>query len=397
MVLVSKRRTRVTLAARTRSVLYTLNFLFALNVAIVTYYMSSFIGSVGVPENMIGIVYALGSFSGVIALIAAVRFIKRFGNYTFLIALAIVNAISFAILGLTTNWWILLIPFVLSFAVPYMIGFSLDIFLENNTVGEKSTGGIRAIFITMANLAFVIAPTIGGYLAKDGDFSMLFIVAALIMLPFALLSFKKLPYKDSKKYKTPTLRTIKYTIKRSKNMRNIFAINFLLRIFYAVMVVYAPIYMHTHIGLSFQQIGLISSIMLLAFIIVEIPLGRIGDSKLGEKEILVAGFAILSLSTITVAFISTPSLIVWSVLLFITRIGAAMVDIMNESYFFKHVDGEDTDDVSAFRSMSPIAYTLGPIFSVGILAVAPIWVLFVITGCVLASGILLALGIKDTK
>ncbi len=397
MVLVSKRRTRVKQAAKTRYVLYALNFLFALQLAIVAYYMSSFIAARGVPEALVGIVYAAGAVSGAVALIISPHLLKRFGNYALLITLALINAVAFAVLGLTSNWWFLFIPFALSFAIPYMIGFSLDIFLENNTVGERETGGIRAIFITMANLAFVIAPAIGGYLVAGENFSTLFLVSASLMIPFAILSFTRLPYKDGRSYKLPTIHSVRNTLMRSKNMRNIFAVNFLLRIFYSVMVVYAPIYMHTHIGLTFPQIGVLSSVMLLAFVIVEIPLGRIGDSWLGEKEILAAGFVILSVSTIAVAFVSTPALWIWGLLLFITRVGAAMVDIMNESYFFKQIDGEDSDDVSVFRAMSPFAYTIGPILSVIVLTVFPLWMLFIFTGAILTSGIFLALGLKDTK
>ena len=397
MVLISNRRSRVVVASQTRLVLYVLNFLFALNIALVTYYMSSFIAARGIPKSMVGLVYALGSLSGALSIIAAPFLLKRFGNYTLLIALAIVDAVSYAILGLSANWWIIAIPFMLKFAVPYMIGFSLDIFLENSTVSEQGTGGIRAVFITMANSAFVLAPAIGGYLITGGDFDLLFLVAASVMLPFVFLAFKRLPYKDNREYKLPNLKMIRNTITHSKSIRNIFIINFLLRLFYVVMVVYTPIYLHEMIGLNFSQIGLISSFMLIAFILVEIPLGKIGDAKYGQKEFLIAGFIILSTSTIAVSLISSASLILWGILLFTTRVGAAIVDIMNESFFFKHVDGEDTDKVSAFRTMSPLAYTIGPAFAVLVLLLLPLQALFAVTGIILLSGAVLAYGLEDTK
>jgi MFS family permease len=78
--------------------------------------------------------------------------------------------------------------------------------------------------------------------------------------------------------------------------------------------------------------------MLLPFVFVQFPLGRLADKKWGEKEILSLGFIIVAIATGLISFISGGSMILWMTILFITRIGAATIEIMCDTYFFKKVD-----------------------------------------------------------
>ena len=125
------------------------------------------------------------------------------------------------------------------------------------------------------------------------------------------------------------------------------------------------------------------AIMLLPFPLFEIPLGKLADRKLGEKEILMTGFIVAGLSTV--------------VILFISRVGASAIEIMTESYFFKHVDGKDTDTISLFRILRPLGYIIGPLLGGVALIFINIKMIFLIPGFMLLLGVLPAFGIKDTK
>ncbi len=50
---------------------------------------------------------------------------------------------------------------------------------------------------------------------------------------------------------------------------------------------------------------------------------------------LLAGFAIAAVSTGLMGFMGPSTLAAWAAVLFATRVGAAMVEVMSENYFFK--------------------------------------------------------------
>lgn len=395
MVFITGKRKRLKKAAARHS-LYVLNFLFALHLAVTTYYTSTFLIAQGVPSSSVGAVYALGSLAGVLTLVFATKLLKNWGYKTILIAFATTEMFLFFALATVQNIFVLAPVFIASFAAASLIIFSLDIFLEHNTA-ESTTGGVRAMFMTTANLAFVAAPVIGGFLLAGNRFSILYAFSAAIMLPFillALLRLKNIKNSHSVEFK---LVAMLRTLKRNPSIRNIFATHFLLRFFYATMVIYTPIYLHEHIGFSFPEIGLISAIMIVPFVLLEIPLGKLADKWCGEKELLIFGFAIMAAATAGLSLIYVPSFILWSALLFTTRIGAATIEIMSESYFFKHVDGGDGDDISAFRALRPLAYIIGPLVGTVILLTVSFSYFFLILGVIMSSGIYFASQIKDTR
>src|SRR5690606_23149335 len=122
-------------------------------------------------------------------------------------------------------------------------------------------------------------------------------------------------------------------LKNYPDILRIVRVDFVLRFFYAWMVIYTPLYLHNYIGLEWSSIGVIFTIMLIPFALFELPLGTLADRVYGEKEILIAGLAIMSISTISLFFITSSAFVVWSVALFLTRVGASAVEIMSETYF----------------------------------------------------------------
>ena len=163
------------------------------------------------------------------------------------------------------------------------------------------------------------------------------------------------------------------------------------------MVVYAPVYLLSHAGFSFAEMGTILSIAMLAFILFEIPAGRIGDRYLGEKEIMIAGILILSAATFSITHLIGYPLWVWATVFFLTRTGAALLEVSTESFFFKHVNSADTDDIGAFRALSPLSYIIGPLIGTAALLFMTVGQLFTLLAFLILLGIPFALTLKDTK
>lgn len=180
-------------------------------------------------------------------------------------------------------------------------------------------------------------------------------------------------------------------------MKAIFMVSFLLQFFYAWMVIYTPIYLHENIGFSWEIIGIIFSVMLVPFVLIERPLGWIADRYLGEKELLVAGFAIMGISTASIAFITDHNAILWGAILFMTRIGAATIEIMSDTYFFKKIDASKIYLMSLYRTVRPVAYIVAPIVASLLFVALDLKSLFVILGILMLYGIRHSLALEDTK
>ncbi len=174
-------------------------------------------------------------------------------------------------------------------------------------------------------------------------------------------------------------------------------IRFLLHFFYSWMVVFSPLYLHEVLGVSWSHIGIMFTIMLLPFALFEYPLGKIADKKIGEKEILVLGFLIISISLAFFAFNPGTSLVLLTLILFLTRTGASMVEIMSETYFFKKIDRADSELISIFRYTSPLAYLIGPLLATIILQMFSYQILFATLSVIVLLGTYFSHEIKDTK
>jgi MFS family permease len=398
MVLIGGKKRRTREAVRgARYTIYTLNFILMLHTVVASYFFSNFLLARGLPEGYIGVVYATGAFMMLTALFCASYLFKRFGAYASVLVASIVELFIFLGLAFSTNL-ILLIPlFLMTFAVPGLIAFALDMLLENSTRNEELTSGIRGIFITMGNSAIMLAPLIGGYFVADDNYSLLLVVSALIFLPFIVIVAVRFKTFRDPAYVSFNARRFLKMLTGNRDLRNIFIAQFLLRCFYGTMVIYTPLYLHNELGIPLQHVGVIIAIALAAYVFLEIPLGKLEDARWGEQEILIIGFAALAFTTASLAFITSTSLSVWAVAMFITRIGAAMIEVSSEGYFFKHVDGDDTDDVSAFRMLYPLAFIVSPLFGSFVLWFFPFNVLFLAVGAVMLLGIPAAIFIRDTK
>ncbi len=397
MVMVKERRVPSTLVAQSRYAIYALNFLLTLHVAMVSYYLSPFLVSRGIPDQFVGVIFAIGSMVALFAIAYAPYFLKRQGNYTNILTLGLLQLLAFLSLVFAESTPLIIALFLIVFVAPTLVGFSLDIFLEGTVESEATTSSMRSIFLTAANVAWLAAPLIGGFLVVNGIFDNLFVIAALIFVPFIFLSASQLEYFRDPKYKALNIVRFVTTLRRSANFRGVFAAQFLLRFFFSTLIVYLPLYVHKTLGIPLSEFGMILSFGMIAYLILEIPLGKIMDASWGEKEVLIIGLAILAFATASISFITSTSLVLWGIGMFVTRIGAAMIEVASEGYFFKHVDADDADVVSAFRMLYPLAYIMSPLIGTLLLFVLPLQYIFIVAAFIIFSGIWFVAPIQDTK
>ncbi|HEY4483847.1 MAG TPA: MFS transporter [Candidatus Paceibacterota bacterium] len=388
-----------------RSLVYIGGFFFTLHIAFASYINSSFIAQI-IGDKFVGLFFIIASIGTVLALSLTPLFIRNFGFKLGFLSLLLVNLLLTIFITLDNNKSLVVLTALFFF---YIIGlvlkYILDLFLETLS-SDENTGGIRGTFLSTTNLGWVLVPILlGSVLGSGSDYSLIYLLSGLAILPFTiivLLIFKnKLPTIKETKKSTSIIKSF-YTIISStkntdKNLKHILIIDFLLNFFYAFMVIYTPIYLHTYIGLPWIDIGLIFTIMLLPFVLLQYPLGQLADRLWGEKEIIILGLLITGLSTIAVSFIDTNSLIVWTIILFITRIGAASIEIGKETFLFKHINSNDSNLLSLSRIMLPLAYIAGPACATIIIYLGSIQLLFIFLGLIMILGLYSARLLVDTK
>ena len=375
--------------------IYIVSFFFTLHAAIPVYVNSSFLSTL-ISKNYIGLIYTGSALLTMAALILIPKLLRLVGDYfttLLFIVLEIAALIGMAVVG---SAGVIIALFVASSVLITLISFDFDLIVEGVSK-NASTGSIRGLYLTSANVAWVIAPALAALLLVGGEYWRVYLAAAAIFIPGLFIFAGKLEHFKDPLYRTVHFKKTLLTAWQSKDLRYIFGISFLLQFFFTLMVIYTPIYLHEHVGFSWSELGPIFSIMLLPFLLLEAPLGRVADKILGEKELLVAGFVIMALATGALYFFTAHSFALFAAILFMTRVGAAMVEVMTETYFFKKVNAGDAALVGLNRTVRPFAGVIGPLVATALLAFISLPSLFLfLSGCMLV-GIPLAFALKDTK
>jgi len=349
-------------------------------------------------QTEVGLLYAASSLLSLMVLASSVIFLTKIGNYYTALSATLLN--FFTSLGLATitdvGW--LFVFFVIHTISMSVTIYCLDVFMENYTKDEGTTGSVRGVFLSMAVLASLFSPYISGTLVGTPvNYANAYLMSALYLIPVIILLIVRFRTFNDPTYKVLSLATMWQVLCTNKNIFHISSTQFLLRFFFSWMVIYLPIYLHIRIGFSWTEIGIILFIMLVPYLLLEVPAGIIADRWLGEKELLLTGFVITAFSTAFLFFLNSESVFVWGGALFATRIGVALIEIMNETYFFKQIDGNDTSILSIFHMLRPLAYAVGP-FTAGLLLLTfDIQYLWLILGSIMLLGIFHSYALVDTR
>lgn len=385
----------------TKIVIYILAFLTALHITPATYINSTFLSQF-IPSDKVGYIFAISSIL-VLSMYGVIKnILRKYGNYRAFLGVLMVDIASLAVMS--TSLFVDDVRFAPIFIGAYIIGhvsrtlmiLNLDIFLEHFST-DKDTGGIRGIYLTSLNVSFIIGPFIASYLINDTfDLGKVYIWAVVLLVPIMIIARQYLQdFKDSH-YKKGKVIDILKRVSANLDLAKICSSNFILSFFYSWMIIYTPLFLES-LGFSISEVVSIIGFALIPFVLLQIPIGKIADKILGEKEILTLGFLIAGVATIFMTFADSYSFWFWAGILFMTRVGASMIESMNETYLFKKINDSDIDILSLYKSISEVAYTLAPIIaSILLIYVVDIKFLFVVLGIILLYGMRFSLTIRDT-
>lgn len=369
-------------------------FLMGFGQALIAYILSSYFKTISGTES-VGPFYIASYAIVLLVLLNWHKVIRKFGKArVFILAVLAKVVIVIALVFLPSSYWALvfLMLYLICGALEWT---SLDIILESYSQDNLS-GRIRGIHLTIYNAGFIFGPLVSTYILSQYQFQGVFIgmlILNAIILIFSLVGLTKINHDYKRDLK---ISEIVVKVWRRKNILRIFYISIALEIFFALLVIYTPIYL-LDLGYGWDDIGIMFSVMLIPFVLLQIPVGFLADKKWGEKEMIFISLFLMSLSTVLVFAGGKQSLIVWAGILFLTRLGAAALEILRDSYFYKRIDGYDVDMIDLYKATLPVGYIVANFLAFVCLLFFPLKAVFLIVVVVVASALIPAFNLKDSK
>jgi MFS family permease len=372
---------------------------FSLHWSMISFINSSFLETIFSPQ-IISALFITGSLITLISFLFAGSILNRLGAIRTITLFTLAELTALLGIVFLSNPILIILFFATHVALVPFIMFTLDVIMEeligNN---EEATGSKRGIYLTIAAFMGALSALIMGFLVGAGtpNFTLVYLVSGLLLIPFMALVLHN--FSDFRDPPYPQLRVVQNlnSFWHRKDIRNVFSAHLLLQIFFSWTVIYMPLYLATVIGYNWEQIGVIIFVGLLAYVFFEYPTGLVADKYAAEKEIMSVGFLILAVSVASFAFLDASSMILWMIVMFLTRAGASLVEVSTESYFFKQMKGEDVGTIGIYRVAQPLGFIIGPILGGTLLAVLPFSLIFPVLGIVMTFGFFFAMALHDTR
>lgn len=368
------------------------SLLMGLAQAFFNYVMSSYF-AVASGSGNVSIFYLLAYGVILIAFLNMHRIVKKIGKSDFFylsLFLKIVAVVGLLFVAPGPIGIILVMFYIIFFGLQWV---GIDMLLEAYST-DKMSGRIRGGFLTAMNLGILLGPLVSAIVLERYGYYGIFLLLVIFNVAIFFISAAGIGKANHRFRGKVDLGAILKKVYRRKNIGRILYIAFILDFFYALTIIYVPIYL-LKLGFGWHEIGIILTIMLLPFVFIQYPIGVLADKKLGEKEMLIVAIIIMGISTGTMYFIASKEIFIWALILFATRVGAAMIEILRDSYFYKRIDAHDVDLINIFRTSRPLGYILGSMASGAILLFLPMKSVFVLTAIVILSALIPAILLED--
>ena len=371
-----------------------ISFLLGFSDAVLLYVISTYFKVASGTEN-IGGFYVLSYVTLLFLLLNLHKLTRRLGSVNIFFLALFFKIIIIAVLAGTQPGFLgvfLLMLYILFAGIEWV---SLDALLENFSRDNES-GRIRGKHLAILNAGFLLGPFLSTRLLEYFGFSGIFFFLLTLNMIIFVTSLIRLRAANSVfKRDLSVFKLIRKVVER-KNVLAIYYIAVVLDFFYALMIIYAPIYL-LDLGLGWDKIGIIFTIMLLPFVLLQYPMGVLADKKVGEKKLLFLALLIMASCTLVFYFTHSQNILVWAVVLFGTRVGASMLEVLRDSYFYKRIDGDDMDLIDFFRTAMPVGYILAALASLVLLLFLPLKWVFVLLALVTFSALIPALRLTEIR
>ena len=363
--------------------------------ASLAYVLSNFFKISSGTDN-VGIFYFIPSIISISLLLFVFhKLVGRLGkSNTFYFAL-LVKFVALSFLIILPPSWLAILLVMMHMVAGVIQWLSIDIILESFSVDKKS-GRIRGWNLTIMNTGFLLGPLFSTFILEKFDYSGIFfflLAANSLLFIFTLIFLRK--YNVSYQEKS-SVKILFAKIWKRKNVLRAYYLSLILNIFYAVTTIYFPLHLLEQ-GMHWSQIGLILTIMLVPFVIVQYPMGVLADKRFGEKEFIITSIIVTGCSTAIIYLVESQSVIIWAIIFFANRIGAALLELLSDSYFYKRVCDKDVYTINFFRTSWSGGFIIGAVISTITLFFFPIKAIFIVLAAVIFTALYPAFNLIDNK
>lgn len=369
-----------------------LAFLMGVGGSSLIYVISNYLDQ-SVGEGNAGMIYFFTYSVLFVLLLNFHKLINRFGKARLFFVLQFFKILILTLLGLLPISGLDAVLVVGYLLLSYITWVEMDLILESFSL-DKMSGRIRGAYLALYSLGYMIGPIISTQLLGNFGYPSVFLFAMVLNSFFFIITLLNFRMMKAEMHEVPHIGKLLKKVFADKNLKGIYLVSVTLEFFYALMVIYMPIYLLDQ-GLSWEQIGVILALIHIPFIALQYPAGILADKKFGEKEMIIGSLFLMAVSTSYLYFIESQSVLVWALALTVTRIGASLVEILRDSYFYKKVDAGDIDLIDFFRTAGPLSFVLGPLVASVILIFFPMKSIFIFSGVIMTLGMLPAFGLVD--
>lgn len=80
-----------------------------------------------------------------------------------------------------------------------------------------------------------------------------------------------------------------------------------------------------------------------------------------------------------------------------TRVGIAGIEVLRDAYFYKQIDGNDSDIIAFFRTSRPVANIIGAGIAALVLLFWPLKSIFFVIVLIMFFALVVSIFLEDTK
>jgi MFS family permease len=347
-------------------------------------------------EGWVSFFYLLGALGNIGLYLLAPRLLNRFSREALFFASISLSMLFTLGMTLASTPLVAAVSFVGYSSFFFMIYYYLDIFLEELSV-NKHTGELRGIYFTFINGGITLGPLMVALLSKGEMLSPVYYAATLALFIPAIIAAVMLWYGPERQWHPEKKLSLPFKAWwKKRSVRAATLVRFSLESFFAIMVIYTPLYLHNMMGFEWSELGVVFTVMLLPFVLLEWPAGEAADRWWGEKELMSFGLFLMGAMLLIMPFLG-QSFAFWLLVLLGSRLGASLVEITTESYFFKKISAHDTGDLAIFRLSRPVSLIFGAVVGVLTLNLFSFEKIFFVTAIIVFWGLYESLHIKDTR
>lgn len=375
--------------------LFIIGFFFSFCIALAAYLNASYLKQF-ITVEQVGFVYSITAFLTIVLLYFFEYLGGKYGVQKTLVASLVIAGLASLSLATQVRVPFIVISFIMMQMSLVITKFSTDILVETHKNTGEGEGTLRGAYLAITNMSWIVAAFLGGFIATANP-QYIYGINSFIYITIALVSLFVISETQKDFFTQSTLfEKMRYTLKEI-GTRKIIVSEFVLQTFYTIMIIFTPLYLHETLDFSLATIGVIFSIMLIPFAVLQYPIGRIADKFLGEKELIILSYLTIFGSVLTFALVKNPSVYFVALILFITRIGACTLEVMNDTYFFSSTK-EYTKSIPIFKGMAPFALLVFGTVGAIILQFSSYQTLFTLLAIfVLLVGLTNIYDLKDTK